>query len=200
MFRNYLKVAVRSLLKRKAFTLINILGLATGMAVCLLIVLFVQSELGYDKFHDKGDRIYRTVLERKYPERTVAYSIIPMSIGPAMQKEFPEVEVATGLQNFAGNDNVFIKVGDQLFEESHMLIADTNFFRVFTSNLLEGDTATALQKPNTAVINETTAKKYYGSASKALGKWFETDKKQRFTISGVCKDWPENSHMEFNIL
>jgi putative ABC transport system permease protein len=123
-----------------------------------------------------------------------------MSIGPAMQKEFPEVEMFTGLQNFAGNTNVFIKVGDQLFEEPHVLIADSNFFRVFTTTLLEGDTADALAKPNMAVINETTAKKYFGSVSKAVGQYFETDAKQRFTISAVCRDWPESSHLEFNIL
>jgi len=200
MFRNYLKVAIRSLLKRKAFTLINILGLATGMAVCLLIVLFVRSELSYDNFHQNADRIYRMVLDRKYPEHNASYSIIPFSIGAAVHKEFPEVEASTGLQNFAGNDNVFIKVGTQLFEEPHVLIADSNFFHVFTAGLLEGDTATALEKPNMAVINETTAKKYFGSASKAMGQWFETDARQRFTVSGVCRDWPENSHMQFNIL
>ncbi|HVU53846.1 MAG TPA: ABC transporter permease [Puia sp.] len=200
MFRNYLKVAVRSLLKRKAFTLINILGLATGMAVCLLIVLFIRSELSYDNFHENGDRVYRVVLERKYPERMTPYSIIPVSIGPAMQKEFPEVALCTGLQNFAGNNNVFLKVGDQLFEEPHILIADSNFFRVFTTPLMEGDTAEALSKPNMAVINETTAKKMFGSVSKAMGQYFETDAKQRFTISGVCKDWPENSHQQFNVL
>jgi putative ABC transport system permease protein len=200
MFRNYLKVAVRSLLKRKAFTLINILGLATGMAVCLLIVLFIRSELSYDNFHQNGDRVYRVVLERKYPERMTPYSIIPVSIGPAMQKEFPEVAVCTGLQNFAGNNNVFLKVGDQMFEEPHILIADSNFFRVFSTTLLEGDTAEALARPNMAVINETTAKKMYGSVSKAMGQYFETDAKQRFTISAVCKDWPENSHQQFNVL
>lgn len=200
MFRNYLKVAVRSLLKRKAFTLINILGLATGMAVCLLIVLFIRSELSYDSFHKDGDRIYRVVLDRQYPTRTTPYSIIPVSIGPAMQKEFPEVAMCTGLQNFAGNNNVFLKVGDQLFEEPHILIADSNFFRVFSTTLLEGDTAGALAKPNMAVINETTAKKMFGSVSKAMGQYFETDAKQRFTISAVCKDWPENSHQQFNVL
>jgi len=200
MFRNYLKVAVRSLLKRKAFTLINILGLATGMAVCLLIVLFIRSELSFDNFHQNGDRVYRVVLERKYPERMTPYSIIPVSIGPAMQREFPEVAMCTGLQNFSGNNNVFLKVGDQLFEEAHILIADSNFFRVFSTTLLEGDTAQALARPNMAVINETTAKKIFGSASKAMGQYFETDAKQRFTISAVCKDWPENSHQQFNVL
>src|SRR5882762_5356655 len=200
MFRNYLKVAIRSLLKRKAFTLINILGLATGMAVCMLIILFVRSELSFDNFHQNADRIYRMVLDRKYPEHVASYSIIPFSVGSAVHKEFPEVEASTGLQNFAGNDNVFVKVGDQLFEEPHVQIADSNFFRVFTTGLLEGDTATALQKPNMAVINETTAKKYFGSVSKAMGQSFETDAKQRFTVSAVCKDWPENSHMVFNVL
>ena len=200
MFRNYLKVAVRSLLKRKAFSLINILGLATGMAVCLLIVLFIRSELSYDKFHQDADRIYRMVLDRKYPEHNSSYAIIPFSVGPAVFRECPDVEACTGLQNFAGNNNVFIKVREQLFEEPHVLVADSNFFRVFRSTLLEGDTATALDKPNTAVINETTAKKYYGSPAGAMGQWFETDTKERFTVSGVCRDWPESSHMEFSIL
>jgi putative ABC transport system permease protein len=200
MFRNYVKVAVRSLLKRKAFTLINILGLAMGMAVCLLIVLFIRSELGYDNFHQHGDRIYRMVLDRKYPEHISSYAIIPASFGPAMQREFPEVEVATGLQDFSGPAGFFVKVGDKTFEERHALIADSNFFRVFTVDMLQGDTATALARPDMAVINESTAIRYFGSVSKAMGQYFETDGRQRFTISGVCKDWPENSHLDFDIL
>jgi putative ABC transport system permease protein len=200
MFRNYLKVAVRSLLKRKAFTLINILGLAIGMAVCLLIVLFIRSELGYDNFHRHGNRIYRMVLDRKYPEHISSYAIIPASFGPAMLREFPEVEMATGLQDFSGPAGFFVKVGDKLFEERHALIADSNFFRVFTVDMLQGDTATALARPNTAVINESTAIRYFGSVSKAMGQYFETDGRQRFTISGVCKNWPENSHLDFDIL
>src|SRR5579871_1622664 len=98
MLKNYFKVAVRSLLKRKGYTLINILGLATGMAVCGLIILFIRSELGYDDFQLNGDRVYRLVLDRKYPGRTTSYAIIPASIGDAVRKEFPEVAVNTGLQ------------------------------------------------------------------------------------------------------
>lgn len=200
MFRNYLKVAVRSLLKRKVFTLINILGLAMGMAVCLLIVLFIRSELGYDNFHQQGDRIYRVVLDRKYPEHISSYAIIPASFGPAMQREFPEVEVATGLQDFAGVAGFSVKVGDKIFEEKHAWTADSNFFRVFTVDMLQGDTATALARPDMAVINESTAIKYFGSVSKAMGQYFETDGRQRFTVSGICKDWPENSHLDFDML
>ena len=91
MLKNYFKVAIRSLLKRKGYTLINILGLATGMAVCLLIVLFIQDELSYDNFEKNGDNIYRVVLERKYPGRSTSYSMIPLSIGEAIQHDYPEV-------------------------------------------------------------------------------------------------------------
>ena len=91
MFQNFWKVAIRSLMKRKAYTTINILGLATGMAVCGMIVLFIRSELNYDDFLPDGDRIYRIVLDRHYPGRTTSYAIIPPSIGDAVRKEFPEV-------------------------------------------------------------------------------------------------------------
>ena len=200
MFQNYLKVALRSLLKRKVFTAINILGLATGMTVCLMIILFVRDELSYDNFQEKGDRIYRVVLERKYPDRSASYAIIPQSIGGAIQQEFPEVAVSTGLQDFTGPNNFLVRIGDRTLEEKNVLTADSNFFRVFTAPLLEGDPATALQKPNMAVINERTAKKLFGSAAGAIGQSFETDGQLRFTISGVCKDLPDNSHLTFNIL
>jgi putative ABC transport system permease protein len=200
MFRNYWKVAVRSLLKRKGFTLINILGLATGMAVCLLILLFIRHELRYDDFEPAGDRIYRVVLERKYPGRSTSYAIIPQSIGGAIQKEFPEVESSTGLQDITGNGNFLVRIADRNFEETRVLLADSDFFRVFPMRLLAGDTATALQKPNMAILNETTAVKLFGSPSAALGRVFESEGQLRFQVSGVCRDWPGDSHISFSIL
>ncbi|HXB08636.1 MAG TPA: ABC transporter permease [Puia sp.] len=200
MFRNYWKVAVRSLLKRKGFTLINILGLATGMAVCLLILLFVRNELSYDEWEANGDKVYRVVLDRKYPERKTSYAIIPFSIGPAIRKEFPEVEEATGLGDFTGNNAMLVRIGDRRFEERNVLMADSTFFRVFPMPLLQGDAARALDKPGMAVLNESTAIRLYGSAAAAIGKEFEIDGQQRFRISGVCRDLPANSHMTFNIL
>ena len=131
MFKNYWKVAIRSLLKRKGFTLINILGLSTGMAVCGLIVLYVGSELNYDDFQPRGDQVYRIVLDRKYPGRTTSYAIIPASIGEAVRKEFPEVAATTGLQDATNQNQLYVKAGDKSFEESHVLIADSNFFQVF---------------------------------------------------------------------
>ena len=117
MFKNYLKVALRSLLKRKAFSLINVLGLATGMAVCLLIVLFIQDELSYDKFQNKGDRIYRIALDRIYPGRSTSYAIIPPSIGEAAKQEFPEVEQSVRMFDPIGNGTFPLKYGDKVFEE-----------------------------------------------------------------------------------
>ena len=200
MFRNYWKVAVRSLLKRKGFTLINILGLATGMAVCLLIVLFVRHELSFDQWEVNGDRVYRVVLDRKYPGRLTSYAIIPVSIGPAIRKEFPDVEEATGVGDFAGANAMLLRIGDRRFEERDVLTADSNFFRVFPMPLLEGDVRTALDKPGMAVLTESAAKRLYGSPAAAIGKEFEIDRQQRFRISGVCPDLPENSHLAFNIL
>src|SRR5215471_12877171 len=175
MFKNYLKVAFRNLLKRKGYSIINILGLAIGMAVCLLIILFIQSELSYDDWQAKGDNIYRVVLERRYPGRSTSYSIIPLSIGPAIQKENPEVIECTRMFDFGGNGNFFLRIGDKVFEESRVIVADSNFFRVFTGKFIVGDSATALMKPNSVVLNEMTAKKYFGSADAAMGKTFSTD-------------------------
>jgi putative ABC transport system permease protein len=203
MIKNFFKVALRNLLKRKAYTLINILGLATGMAVCLLIVLFVQSELNYDKQHEKSKDIYRLVLDRIYPGRTTSYAFIPQSIGAAVKTEFPEVKESVRFYNFTGdNGNFFLRIGDKVFEERRVFAADSNFFRVFSVKMLKGDVATALMKPNSVVINETTAKKYFGSVDAAFNKTFETDGNNNnvFQIAAICADWPENSHFVFDIL
>lgn len=129
MLKNYWKVALRSLLKRKGFTLINILGLAMGMAVCMLILLFIRRELSYDRFEAHGDRIYRMVLDRKYPGRVTSYAIIPNGYTTAVKHELPEVEASTGLEDFTGNDDMLVKIGDRRFEERH----------VFTVGLLSKD-------------------------------------------------------------
>jgi len=206
MIRNYLKVAFRNLLKRKAYTLINVLGLATGMAVCLLIVLFVQSELNYDQQHKQGKDIYRMVLDRIYPGRVTSYSLIPQSIGAAVKAEFPEVKESVRLFNFTGGGgNFFLRIGDKLFEEKRVFAVDSNFFRVFSAKVLKGDASTALMKPNSVVINATTAKKYFGSVDAAFNKTFEVDGNNNnnnnvFQITAITADWPENSHFLFDLL
>lgn len=200
MFRNYWKVAIRSLLKRKGFTLINILGLATGMGVCLLILLFIRHETGYDRFEPNGDRVYRVVLERKYPGRSTSYAIIPSGYTRVLKQEFPEVEASTGMVDFTGVGVMQVRIGDRRFEERHVFLADSNFFQVFPMHLLAGDASAALQKPDMVVLTESTAKRLFGSAAAAMGQSFDSDTKHRFKVNGVCPDWPANSHLRFSML
>src|ERR1700683_4224911 len=132
MLRNYFKVMIRGLVKRKAFTLINLMGLGTGMAICLLLTLYIQNELGYDLYQERGDHIYRLDLERKYPARSTFFSAIPLSIGQAVRKEFPEVLESTRVFVFDDGRDATIAVGEKLFtEKKAVMMVDSNFFRVF---------------------------------------------------------------------
>jgi putative ABC transport system permease protein len=197
MIKNFFKLAVRSLLKNKIYSLINIFGLAMGIAICLLIVLFIQGELGYDNFHERGDRIYRVVADRIYPGRVAAFTPIPNSFGAAFQHEFPEIEECTRVFEEEGQ-GVKVRAGTHTFEEKELFSADSNFFRVFTGRFLEGD-STALQTPGAVVVNEATAKRWFGSASNAIGKSVEM-RGRTLRLTAVCKDWPEKSHLLFNVL
>ncbi|WP_336517736.1 ABC transporter permease [Pollutibacter soli] len=203
MIKNYLKIAFRNLSRKKGFTLINILGLASGMAVCLLIVLFVKSELNFDTYHKRGDHIYRMVLDRKYPGRTNSYAIIPPSIGKAVKSEFPEVKEMVRVFDFTGDDGGFyIKIGDKTWEEKSVVMADSNFFQVFSSDIIAGDVKTPLDKPHSVVLNKSTAERLFGSPADAIGKTFLTDAPEDnvFQITAVCADWPANNHFRFNML
>ena len=123
MIKNYFKLAVRALLKNKIYSLINIFGLAIGIAICLLIVLFIQSELGYDQYHERKDRIYRLAGDRIYPGRVASRSIIPQSIGAAVQRDLPEIEESTRIFPFGENNNTTVKVGAKTFEEKRIVLA-----------------------------------------------------------------------------
>ncbi|MGC4035811.1 MAG: ABC transporter permease [Chitinophagaceae bacterium] len=202
MFKNYLKVALRNLLKRKGYTVINVLGLATGMAICLMIVLFVSDELSFDRYQDKGDNIYRMVLKRQYPGRATSYAIIPQSYARAVKQELPEVKEATRVFDFVGNSVFQLKYGDKAFEEKRVLMVDSNFLRVFSAKMLAGNKEDVLEKANSVVLNETTAKKYFGSVSAAVGKLLQPEGgiTDPLKVTGVVEDWPENSHLLFDLL
>ena len=190
---------IRNFFKRKTFSLINLFGLTTGMAICLLLVLYIQNELGYDEYQTRGDQIYRLALERKYPGRSAFVGNIPKSIGQAIKNEFPEVLESTRLADYDQN-NIKVKVGETVFAEKGVIEADSNFFQVFTGNFLQGDVNTALQKPGSVVLNESTAKKYFGSVEAAMNKQILVIGIQKCIVTGVCRDWPEKSHFQFNVL
>ncbi len=202
MFRNFLKIALRNLLKRKAYTIINVMGLATGMAICLLIILFVTDELSYDQFNTKGDDIYRVVVKRQYPGRVSSYAIVPQSYAYAIKQECPEVKEAVRIFDFTGGGSFQLKYGDQSFEEKRVLAVDSNFFDVFTAKILAGDKKAALNKIHALVLTETTAKKYFGSADEAIGKMLKPEgpNADPLKVTAVIADWPENAHFDFDLL
>jgi putative ABC transport system permease protein len=166
MFRNYLKTAFRSLLKQRVYTLINVLGLAISITACLLIAVYVSHELSYDRFFPDADRIYKLVLDRKYPNHITHYSVVPHSFAKAMQQDFAEVE--STLHLFGPNKNAVItyKISDteiKSFDENFCLEADSTFFQFFDLDFAKGDKKTALASANQVIISEAIAKKYFGN-------------------------------------
>jgi putative ABC transport system permease protein len=200
MFKNNLKIALRSLFKQKLYTTINILGLAVGVASCLLIVLFVRNEFSYDKFFKNGDRIYRMVLERKYPNHSTFYAIIPHSFAGVALRDFPEIESATNLFGFGNFSMSYRNERDEVkqFDEDFMLIADSSFLKMFSFNLLKGNRELVLRQANELVLTEEMAKRYFG-AEDPIGKIMHAGD-QEYKVSGVLQDIPDNSHFQFNAI
>ncbi|MCB9294736.1 MAG: ABC transporter permease [Lewinellaceae bacterium] len=199
MWQNYLKIAWRNLLRNRSYALVNILGLAVGLACFMFIILYVQDELSYDRWQERGDRIYRMALERKYPGRSRHYAIIPPGYGEVLKKEFPEVEEACRLFFFE-EFGIVLKRGSEVFKEEQVVWADSSFFELFSIPLLKGDARTVLARPNTAVLTEKLAKKYFGDEN-PVGKVLEQPQaEQGLEVTGVCADVPENSHLRFGLL
>ncbi len=196
MIRNYIRIAYRTLVKKPAFTLVNIFGLAIGFTCCMLIMLYVQYEKSYDNFHQDSENIYRLGLNRIYPGRSTEYAVIPHSIGPQLAEDFPEVINQTRIQPPFGS--VVFRHKDKFFDEQKLIFADSTVFDVLSIPLKTGNPKTALAKPNMIVVSETTAKKYFGDGD-PIGKVLETNF-GKFEVSGVAYDYPRNSHIEFNII
>ena len=199
MWQNNLKMAWRNLLRNRSYALINILGLAIGLACFMFILLYVQDELSYDQWQEKGDRIYRMALERKYPGRSRHYAIAPPGYGEVIKKEFPEVEEACRLFFFEEFGLVLRRRGE-VFKEGRAMWADSTFFELFSIPLLEGDARTALARPNTTVLTEKLAKKYFGDQDPIGQVLDQPQADQGLEVTGVCADVPENSHLRFDLL
>jgi len=201
MLSNFVKIAVRNLLKNKIYSFINILGLAIGMAGCVLIGLFVEDEYSYDTFHKNSDRIYRLALERIYPSHSTFYSITPHSFGTVLHEDFPEVREVVRLFHF-NNPVVFRhekRDGEMLvMEENNVLLADSNFFNVFSFPLIKGNPDQVLNGGHSIVLTETAARRYFGEED-PINKVIETVFGE-FKISGICRDVPANSHFNFDLL
>ncbi len=203
MLRSYAQLAFRNLKKNKVFSAINIFGLATGLASCLLIFQFVSFELSYDTFNPRLDRIYRVTNDRFQHGKLVQHGTISYpTIGPTMTKDFPEIEAYTRLMPFGKQT---IKVEDKLFKEGDFIFADERFLDILAFPLLAGNTETALRDPYTMVLTEAAAVRYFGATdgdySKLLGKAMRWGNDPRlFAVTGVCKNPPDNSHITFDAL
>lgn len=203
MLKNYVKIAWRNLLKNKGYSAINILGLAIGLACCLLIVLYIQDELSFDQYHTHKNRIYRVVHDWKEygePQSHQIWGNAP--VGPALKADFPEVQE---IVQFSGQVSILLKRGENTFQEEHIFYMDSTAFQVFSWKLIAGDPQTALNAPYTAVLTKSMAKKYFGDAN-PIGQTIEggvTGGRAAagvYTVTGVMEDVPSNSHFTFDAL
>jgi predicted permease len=196
MFRNYLVTAIRTIFRQKGFSLINILGLAFGLACALLILLWVQDELSYDSFHEHSERLYRVEEDQFYSGRVYHVNVTPYPSGPVWKEEIPEIEEACRWQWPSG---MLFTYGDKAFYEGGCVAVDSSFFDMFSFELLAGDQSQVLAEPWSAVLTEETAEKYFGDED-PLGQVLTVNNKYQFTVTGVLADLPRNTIMEFDIL
>lgn len=192
MFRNYLLVAFRNLLRNRISSFVNIAGLAIGMAAFILIIQYVRYELSYDKFHEKGDRIYRIQQDRyNKGEITTQWAAGCSAVGQALYQNFPEVEDFTRFQIWGG---VFSN-GDRKFREQAIYLADTSFFDIFSFEVIQGDPGEILREPLQMLISESTAKKYFGEED-PIGRSLRFNGAVEVMIGGIFRDAPGNSHLK----
>ncbi len=195
MIRNYFKVAMRNLRKHAAYSVINLLGLSVGMAVAILILLFIKDELDFDTFYQNADRIFRLVETQNTPEGERQFGITVAPLGPAMAAEIPGVENYARLLRFG---RMTVKHGENRFYEE-FLAADPALLELFDFEFISGSPETALEDPHAAVMTRTAARKYFGDAD-PVGKVLETDRGSDFTVTAVIADPPRNTHLQFEIL
>ena len=196
MFKNYFKVALRSLWKSKGFSAINIFGLAIGLATCLLITLYVVDELSYDHYNKKAERIYRINSDIKFGGGDLRLTVTSDPMGAVLKKDYPQVEEYTRVYNSEGSK--LVKKGNQYITEERIAYVDSTFFRVFTLPAISGDTETALNEPNTVVLTESSSKKYFNTTD-VVGKTIEISDNP-YKITAVIKDIPRTSHFNFGFL
>ena len=194
MLNNYIKVAIRNLLRQKGFSFINILGLALGISCTALIGMWVNDEMSYDRFHNGFDRMYR--ITATLPEMKVHAAVTSAPLALAITNEIPEIAEAVRI---SGASSDLIQVGDVKFEEKGVIYADSNFFSLFSFPFIKGDRERALQNPEGIIITERMAMKYFGTLD-VLEKTIRKNNENDFTVTGVIANIPHNSHLQFDFI
>ena len=196
MFKNYIKIAWRNILKNKGIFSINIIGLALGIASCLIIMLFVVDELSYDRYNEKANEIVNVVFRAKVNGEEIKEGAVMAPVGQTLKQEFPEVMDATRIRRI-GTPKITIE--NQSYRDGAFAFVDSNFFNVFTLPIIEGDSKSPLDEPNTVVLTKKEAEKYFG-ASNPIGKLFYLEEEEQpYRVTGIIEEVPQNSHFHFDV-
>ncbi|TDI77474.1 MAG: ABC transporter permease, partial [Bacteroidetes bacterium] len=196
MLRNFVLITLRNLRKHRGYSFINIFGRATGLAAFMLILMFVQHETSMDQHHEKGDRIYRVILDAEVMGQTVMTTNTPMPMAEAFVAELPELEAATRVDSRA---KVLVVVDDIQLYENRFFLVDSTYFDIFTAELIFGDPRTALTLPNSVVITEEIAEKYFGD-SNPMGRSINVDRETDYTVTGIVRFASDRTHFRADFL
>ncbi|MVM33057.1 FtsX-like permease family protein [Spirosoma sp. HMF4905] len=197
MLSNYIKIAFRNLTRNKVFSIINLLGLSTGITVCLMIFLFIMNEFSVDNFHKNGKSIYRVMRGIQNEGKEVGVSYLSGPYAPALLNDF-KGQITQAVR--VNPTDALITSKDKSFHERKIIDVDPNFFTFFSFPLIKGDPATVLLEPASVVLTESTARKYFGSIDNAMGKIVEVDKNLPLKVTGIAQDVPANSHLDFDLV
>jgi putative ABC transport system permease protein len=187
MIKNYLKIAIANLSKSKVYSLVSISSLTIGLAVCILLLLYVSHELSFDRYHEKADNIYR-LCQEEHPYQAPG-------IAKRLMENLPEIQKSARI---LPRDEILFQVEDKRFKEDYVSWVDAELFEIFSFKFIQGSPENSLQQPGTAVINEKTARKYFGNDD-PIGKIFKVGNEYDYTVTGVIEDIPQNSHFTFDI-
>lgn len=195
MLQNYFRTAWRNLTRNKVYSFINIAGITIGLTAFWLIALYVGDELSYDRSFTNADRIYRIAQHASWEGGSMNLALNPPPLASAIAEKFPEVEQVVRMDAEGGG---VIKYNKEAFKQNDILFADNNFFKIFSYTFLYGDAASALSLPNSTVITESLAKKIFGNVAQALNQTIYFGDSEPVKITGVIKDVPQNSHLQFS--
>jgi len=196
MFRNYLMIALRNFRRNQLYALLNVMGLAVGIACFLLLFVYVKHETSYDQFHSKNKSLYRALLHLKVYDREVSQSATSASLAPTIKKNYPEIDRATRYLNTQG----LLGYNNKQLIIENMAFVDPDFPHMFDFEFIQGNPAKALINPKSIVLTETYARKFFGSTKNALNNVLEGQNGEKVTVTGIVKDVPSNSMIQFNSL
>lgn len=206
MIKNYLKIVIRILMRNKIFSLINILGLATGLAACIIILLYIQYELSFDRYNKNADNIFRVTQHKQLPAK-YDYATSPATLGPILHSDFPGIEKTARLVQMSHfvstSDNVLVSFEAKQFYETRMYYADPSVFEIFSIPIQYGDPSSGLSRPNTIFISTSVARKYMGAngnVDNLIGKTIRIVGSEDYTITGIFKDFSTNAHIHADFL